>query len=79
MYSLTRDLSRQSVKLLKSIVPECLRSSVMLLSDEEEEAYELYPLLAERKDENSCLLLHHHFGCIFVNSVGAERGAEKQR
>lgn len=50
----------------------------MLLSDEEEEAYELCSLLAERKDENSCLLRHHHFGCRFVNSVGAEEGAEKQ-
>lgn len=37
------------MKLFKSTVPGCLRSSVMLLSDEEEEAYALCPLLAERK------------------------------
>lgn len=65
----------RDVKLLKSIVPECLRSSVVLLSDKEEEAYELCPLLAERKDENSCLLHHHHFGCRFVNSVRCREGS----
>jgi len=50
----------------------------MLLSDEEEDAYKLGPLLAERKDENSCLLRYRCSGCTFVNSVGAEEGAEKQ-
>lgn len=63
--------------MLKRVVPACLRSSVMLLSDEEEQAYELCPLSTERK-ENSHLLQHHHFGCRFVNSVGAEDRAEKQ-
>lgn len=50
VYSFTRDLARQRRKAAKSTVPECLRSFVMLSSDEEEEAYELCPLLAEREN-----------------------------
>jgi len=52
-------------------VPEYVRSSALLLSDDEEEACELCQLFAERKDKKNSLLRHHHFGCRVANSVGA--------
>lgn len=56
-------------ELFKSTVSEYIRSPTLLLrSDEEEEACEPCQLFAERKDKMSSLLRHHCFGCGIANS-----------